>query len=607
MRFSSIAFPAASAFIALPLFSTSLLAQTGSHASDAVVVTATRTPTRVSELTSDITVIERDQLERAGTLMQALRMEPGIEVTQQGGPGTVSSIFLRGTNSDHILVLVDGVRLGSASLGTTAFEHIPVDQIERIEVLRGTASSLYGSAALGGVIQIFTRSGAGSPGVNASASYGSYGTTTLSAGTGYEKDGLRVSVQAGSINTSGINAIANPGNTSFNLDTDPYRNLNVTAKIAKRLGTDGEVGFNTFYSDGVARFDSIPNTFDHRNHVELSSHTAYLRTRVTDLWRTQFTAGASTDDSTSISSTTPSITRTVQNQWSWQNDIALPVGSLMMAIENVEQRLTATTAYPVTRRSIDSLVAGYQAGIGAHRIQLSSRQDRYDQLGNHNSGSVGYGYELTPELRFTASSGTAFKAPSFNQLYFPNFGNPNLAPESASNSEFGLRYEPKNWKLSVVRFENRIKDLIVNAGSPLRPVNVGQARIKGTTFSASTEIAGTWLSGNLNIQDPKDATNGLLLPRRAKHFGTISATRPALGGNLGVEVYAAGARYSDTANLQRLGGYTLFGAFYETPLGRGLTGFARADNLADKRYQMVQDFNVPGRTVFVGVRYAPGP
>ena len=134
VRFSSIAWSVASAFIALPLFSTSLLAQTGSPASDAVVVTATRTPTRVSELTSDITVIERDQLERAGTLMQALRTVPGIEITQQGGPGTVSSVFLRGTNSDHILVLVDGVRLGSASLGTTAFEHIPVDQIERIEV-----------------------------------------------------------------------------------------------------------------------------------------------------------------------------------------------------------------------------------------------------------------------------------------------------------------------------------------------------------------------------------------------------------------------------------------------------------------------------------------
>lgn len=572
---------------------------------DAVIVTATRTPTRVNELTSDITIIDREQLDKGGaTLREVMRAVPGIEITQSGGPGTTMGVFIRGTNSDHVLVLIDGVRMGSATLGTTAFENIPLDQIERIEILRGPASSLYGSSAIGGVIQIFTRSGRGNPGKNFSIGYGSYGTTSLSAGTGYENDGLRYALQVGATNTNGITAIRNPRSTSFNPDADGYRNVNLSGQFAKLLGPGQELGLKMFYSDGVTHFDSSPAANDYRIYSTLSSTSLFGRTRIGEKWGSQLTIGTSTDDSTSYTSAnSQSVFRTAQDQMVWQNDIALPVGALMVSMETLQQRINGTTIFPVTSRNVNTLALGYQASADKHHFQLSARKDRYDLFGIKNTGYAGYGFDISREFRVTAGTGTAFKAPTFNQLYFPAFGNPNLLPESARNNEVGLQYKGRQVQIGVVRFRNRVTNLIVNAGTPLRPQNVGEARISGTTVTATTQVFEAEVSATLNYQDPRDATNNLVLPRRAKRFTNLNATRAAFGGKLGVELFSSGARFNDAANLQNMGGYTLVNAYYDKPINMEWTAFVRADNLGNRLYESVRDFNVPGRSLFVGVRY----
>lgn len=573
---------------------------------DSVVVTATRIPTRVNELISDFTVIDREQLDKGGaTLREALRSVPGMEITQTGSQGNALSVFIRGTNSDHVLVLIDGVRMGSATLGTTAFENIPLEQIERIEILRGPASSLYGSSALGGVIQIFTRSGRGNPGMNFSAGYGSYNTTRFSAGTGYENDGLRYAFQVGATDTDGITAIRNPSSTSFNPDADGYRNVNVSGQIAKEFGPGQELGLKMLYSDGLSRFDSVPRINDFRTYSTLSSTSLYGRIRIGERWSTQLSLGTSTDDSTSYTSANvQSVFRTVQDQMVWQNDVSLPVGTLMVALENLQQRVNSTTAFPITSREVDTLALAYQASLGRHHLQLSGRKDWYDQFGNKNTGYAGYGFDISPAFRVTAGTGTAFKAPSFNQLFFPGFGNPNLLPESARNHEVGLKYNGRQVRIGVVHFRNRVNNLIVNVGTPLlRPQNVGQARISGTTLTATAQAFDTEFSAALNYQDPRDASNNLLLSRRAKRFMNLSATRPAFGGKLGVEVFASGARFNDTPNLQNMGGYTLLNAYFDKPINREWTGFVRADNIGNRTYESVRDFNVPGRSLFFGVRY----
>lgn len=598
-------------FLPLPvilavLFLTSPSAHSQGTPSDpAVVVTATRTSTRINELTSDVTVIDREQLDTGGaTLREVMRSVPGMEITQTGSQGNALSMFIRGTNSDHVLVLIDGVPMGSATLGTTAFENIPLEQIERIEILRGPASSLYGSSALGGVIQIFTRSGQGDPGVNFSAGYGSYNTVRLSAGTGHEKDGLRYAFQVGTTNTDGINAIRNPRSTSFNADADGYRNVNLSGQIAKSFGPGQELGFKMLYSDGLSHFDSTPSINDFRTYSTLSSTSLYGRTRIGEKWGTRLSFGTSTDDSTSYTSATvQAVFRTVQNQIAWQNDISLPVGTLIVALETLRQRIHSTTNFPVTGRDVNTLAVAYQASVGRHHLQLSGRKDWYDQFGNRNTGYAGYGFDISPAFRVTAGAGTAFKAPSFNQLYFPGFGNPNLLPESARNNEVGLQYNGQLLRIGVVHFRNRVTNLIVNAGTPLRPQNIGQAKISGTTVTASAQAFDTEFSAALNHQDPRDATNNRLLARRAEEFMNLNAVHPAFGGRLGLEVFATGPRFNDTANLQRMGGYTLLNAYFDRRINPQWTTFVRVDNLDNKVYESVRDFNVPGRSLFAGVRY----
>jgi vitamin B12 transporter len=316
------------------------------------------------------------------------------------------------------------------------------------------------------------------------------------------------------------------------------------------------------------------------------------------------TLGTTSDDSTNyVSATSQSSIRTVQDQVVWQNDVTLPVGTLMASLETVRQRVGGTTTYATTRRDTDSVVLGYQASMGRHHLQLSDRDDRYDQFGGQNTHYAGYGLDLTRSLRVTAGTGTAFKAPSFNQLYFPGFGNPALLPETARNDEAGVQYGGGPVQFGVVHFRNQVANLIVNAGTPLRPVNVGQARITGTTFSASTRVVETDVAASLTDQDPRDAVTGSLLPRRARQFGSVNASRSVGPGRVGVELYAADARYEDAANTRRMGGYGLVNAYYEAPIARAWTAYLRADNLGDRVYETVRDFNVPGRTLFVGVRY----
>ena len=574
---------------------------------DAVTVTATRIPTRASELTADITVVGREQLDKgASTLKDVMRAVPGVEVLQSGGPGTSMTLNIRGTNTDHVLVLIDGVRMESATLGTTTLQNIPVDAIERIEILRGPASSLYGSSALGGVVQIFTRSGRGNPGKNFSATYGSYNTAQFTAGIGHEEDGFRYALQVGATDTDGFNATKNPRAASFRFDADGFRNTNVSGQVARTFRPGQEIGLRLYLSDGITRFDSTPVANDFRSYSTLSSGSIYGQTNITDRWKTRLTAATTMDDSTSYTSPTiSSVFRTVNDQVSWQNDVKLPLGSAMVALESVKQRINGTTAFPVTQRTIHGFGLAYQASVGTHQFQLSARSDRYDQFGTKNTGYGGYGFDIGNGWRITAGTGTAFKAPTFNQLYSPiaGFGNPNVKPEFARNSEFGLKFDSGRMQVGLVYFQNIVQNLIVNTGFPLQPQNIGRARLTGTTVTASTQVMDTDIAANLNWQDPRDATNNLLLPRRARQFMNITASRAMFGGKGGIEFQQSGARYSDAANLVRMGGYGLLNAYFEKPIDREWVMFARADNLGGKTYELIRDFAVPGRSVFFGVRY----
>jgi vitamin B12 transporter len=612
--------------IALAAGGSCAFAQSQAPALDPVVVTATRYPTRISETLADATVITREEIARSAqtTLPELLRTVPGIQVTSAGGPGQVSGIFMRGANTGQTLLLVDGMRLASATVGTTAIEHLPLDQIERIEIVRGPASSLYGADAVGGVIQIFTRRGGGEPRVNASAGYGTYNTFIGSAGVAGQSGATRYSLQAGYTSSRGFSAIANPANLAYNPDDDGYSNRNLTASVAHEFTDRLEVGARYFRVNADTQFDGITfdaafnpiTAFDFRNRQQLQSISAFARAKVMSGWDSTLRIGQS-EDSLSIRGLdgftnlpATDTTTTTQNQAIWQNDIATSIGRFLAAAEYRRDGVTGTTDYAISSRTVWSVLGGWQGGFGPASFQANVRYDDNSQFGGRTTGSLAAGYELAQGWRVTAAAGTAFKAPSFNDLYFPFFGNPNLKPETSRNVEAGLRYEAGTTRASVVAYRNDVTDLITIVCDPFfilcTPQNIGEARLSGVTFAAATDIAGWNISGSFDAARPENAANGNLLPLRAREYGSVRAGRAFGAARFTVEVIASGQRYADAANTIPLAGYGLVNLYGEYGFARDWTLFAKLTNLFDREYEIVKDYATAGRGVFVGVRFVPG-
>ena len=599
---------------------------------EAVVVTATRTPERASALTSDVGVITREQIERApqSSLGELLQAQPGLQVSTNGGIGTATSVSIRGGSSQQTLVLIDGERLSSATMGTTALENIPLNQIERIEILRGPASSLYGSDAVAGVIQIFTRKGEGAPRVSMEAGVGSYRTAVGSLDYGGKVGDTRFNVNLGYTGSGSFSA-TKPGTYGYNPDRDPYLNRNLSAQIAQHLDADNELGARLFYSDGTTHFDAsncdptytvCTNNFDNFQKQTLSSTSIYSRNRFTPNWTSELRLGRSEDNLTSYSldpvagSVNGQGFRTIQDQYMWQNDIVLSSGKLLFAAERRKELVNSNSVtYTVDERTTNALVGGYQVWLGAHTLQLSARRDDDSQFGSHNTGSLGYGYQFTPAWRATASAGTAFRAPTFNDLYWPvdfssfYVGNPNLRPERARNREVGLVYETAAQRFSVSVYDNRVSDLISfgNAPAPaffVTTVNIGTASLKGATASYDGRFGNWKLRASYDVLSAKDADSGNYLIRRAKDSGNVELRYGAGRWDTGAQLVASGPRWVDSANTQQTGGFGLVNVDARYALVRDWSLIARVNNLFDKKYELVQGFNTLGASLFVGVRYA---
>jgi len=585
---------------------------------DAVVVTATRTPTRVSAVVSDVSVITREEIEQAGvsSLTEILQAQPGVEITQNGGLGTASSVFLRGTSPTQVLVLVDGLRVGSATTGTTAFQDITPSQIERIEIVRGPMSSLYGADAIGGVIQIFTRAEPGPVRPRASAGYGTYNTQQYTAGIGGSTGDTSFNVNAGYLSSNSFSAVQDPTSPFFQPDADGYRNTSASARLSHRLTPDDELGGTIFWSGGRTHFDGFMSTFDDYTDQTLAAYGVYSKNRFLPAWQSLLRVGQGVDDSTTVSGPTSDQFKTVQDQVTWQNDLTTPIGNVLLAAEYLGQRVSGTTSFPVDDRTILSVLGGYTGRSGPHTLQANLRLDDNSQFGGETTGSLGYAYAFAPGWRVSAAYGTAFRAPTFNELYFPpafgcpGFGNPNLRPESSENFEAGVRYEGGSQTAGVIAYRNRVSDLIVAAAIPgnpfcVRAENVEDAEITGVTLTYGLALAGWTVRASADFQDPKNETRDKQLPFRAREHGAVSVARSFGPWQLGIEVVASGPRYNNVANTERLAGYTLVNLFGEYRVGGDWSLFARVNNLLDKDYQLVQGFATPGFNVFAGVRYAP--
>jgi len=579
-----------------------------------VAVTASRNPQPIADLLADLTVIGGDEILRSGvqSLPELLQRQPGVEVTMNGGPGSTSGAFIRGANRGQTLVLVDGLRVGSSSVGATSLEAIPLDQIERIEILRGPASSLYGADAIGGVIQVFTKQAASNAwSGNIAAGYGTYDTWKAGAGLRGSMGPLRFSVQAGGTQSRGFDTIVNPLNFSANPDRDGYAQQNAGLSAALPWAEGQEVAVQYMRNRLNNQYDGGPG-FDDRTITTLETWSVTSRNVIGERWTSLLTIGEGSDDSVSQTGFGDYPFKTTQRQLIWQNDVTLPVGSLSVILERREEQLATDVEFAVSERTTNSATGVYQVRYGDFALQANLRQDNSSQYGGQTTGGLALGYKLSPAWRLTAGYSTGFKAPSFNDLYYPFFSNPNLQPERARNTEVAAYWTAAagelNWQARAIGYYNRVDSLIVyqcDVSFNCLPQNVDRATLDGVTLGVDLAWRSTQVKASLDLQDPHDDATGNLLPRRARRHGALQLLQQAGPVQLGLEYVASSLRYDDAANTIPLGGYGIVNLTADWPFAKGWSLLVRGNNVFDKNYQLAADFSTGGAQFYAGVRWQP--
>ncbi|WP_313080075.1 TonB-dependent receptor domain-containing protein [Pulveribacter sp.] len=580
---------------------------------DDVVVTATRTAQPLTDIVADVSIVDSETIAQAGAtgLVDVLARLPGVEITRNGGVGNSSNVFLRGAEGRFTAVYIDGVRVDSQSTGGAVWEQIPLSQIDRIEVLRGPAAAVYGSDAMGGVIQLFTKKGEGPAAPYVGVGLGSHQLRRIEAGvSGAAGEGGAFDYALG-ISHERSDGYDIRDSASHNPDRDGYRTTAGNARLGLKINAAHRIDATLLANEMKSGYDGPKYTpadpEDDQNDNRM--HAAGLTWSAQ--WSEAFSSRVSLTDSVSRYETTPSyyLTRTHLRGYLWHNEYRLGAHLFTAALERREDQLTND---PIDRdRSQDALALGYGFHAGNHTLQLNLRHDSDSEFGSKNTGSVAYGYAITPTLRATASAGTAFRAPTLYQR-FSQYGDASLKPETGRNIEVGLRYASGASHAGVVAYRNRVSNLIIFDGTATACGqdfgcynSVGRAEYKGVTLSAGHRVGGVTLHGSIDLQSPKDLATGRQLQRRAKRYATFGADTQLAGWTLGAEVQASGRRFDNAANTQVLGGYTLVNLYASTRVARDFTLLARVDNLGDKDYQLARTYVTPGRSLYVGLKWAP--
>ena len=581
-----------------------------------VAVTATRQHSRVDQLVADVTVVDRDALERTGgrTLSEVLAQQPGIQMSSNGGPGAFSSVFLRGLEGRHVLLIVDGVRLGSATVGAPSLDNIPVGVIDRIEIVRGPLSGLYGSDAVGGVIQVFTRRGTQGVQPYASVTGGSNRFGQVAGGVTAADQRWDLAAHVQRTTTRGFSAtnVREPFG-SYDGDRDAFRQTTANLRGGLRLNDAWRADARLLQSEGTVRYDDGPGV-DSRARLRNQVASVEVSGRVTPAWNTVLRLGRSTDEYDTLATASPftdlGVIRTAQRQLTWENTLATPLGSVLLLAEQVHQDVgKPASQYDVTSRTINGVAAGLNGQAGAHSWQLSARHDRNSQFGSQNTGRLGYAYRIDPHWRVSGALGTSFVAPSFNQLYFPFFSNPNLLPEEGRHAELGVNWTSGPHTVRASWFDNRIRGYITSGAAP---VNIPRSRIDGVSLAYEAKLGtGTRIGASYDHVDPRNDTEGTagygrLLPRRARDAVRFSADHRVGRLSVGATVVAFSHRYDDTANTRRLAGYATMDLRADWRIDRQWTLGLRLNNLANRAYETAFGFNQPGREAYVTLRYAGG-
>ncbi|NUA31345.1 TonB-dependent receptor [Cupriavidus basilensis] len=572
-----------------------------------VVVSANRTAQPLTEALPHTTVVTQQDIvnSQAIDLRSLLRTQAGVEFAANGGMGANTTLFMRGANGNQTLILIDGVRVSSASSGTAQLSNILPDQIDHIEIVRGNVSALYGSDAIGGVVQIFTKSGAGqAPAANAQIEYGSNNTRQGTVGYGGQIGDTSFNITGSAIKTDGFSAINTKQQPKANPNDNPYDNKSVSGQVKHRFTSDWDAGVTAYYSKSKLSYDSTTGkpTDVWWMNSELYTVSAFVNGKITRDWSTHFKVAQSEDRSENTKNGLfDSRFNTRNRQYTWQNEYALaPTHTLLFGTEYLQQEFDSSS-YTAPNRNVTSVFGGYDGRLGKHQLQLNVRNDHYSDFGSQASYFAGYGYNLTNAFKLIANASNAFRAPTFNELYYPGYGQPGIKPERAKSVELGAQYNTDAaGLLRVTAFETRYDNLITSALQPnglYLAQNVNKAKVQGIEASWRAKLMGTDVGASITFQNPVDEQSNTQLLRRARRHAAFDVGRQFGDFRLGGEWIISSTRMD--SGSRTLGGYGIVNLNARYNIDKQWFVAARVENLFDKNYQLAYPYNTQGRAGFV--------
>lgn len=573
------------------------------------------------------TVFTREDIDRLqpSDVPDLLRRVPGVQVAQTGGRGSLPGVYIRGTQSAQSLVLVDGQRIGNSTSGDSNLQHLNIEQIERVEVLRGSRSVIYGSDAIGGVIQIFTRRGT-EQGLQPRLhlGFGSQQTWERSLGLSGGDDKTRFDLGASLDETAGLDRTheSYPSDS----DHDAYRNKSLSLSLSHALTDDVEVGANLLDNRGRSEFDNPFGRFDMDtfesvqqqpySDFNVSSLSSYVDARVNETWKTRVEFGHSENREKTFDklSDERTVFNTYRDSVNWQNDLTLDArNSLILGGDWYEDRVNSSTAFDEDSRWNRAAFIQHRYQADSFSTEIGLRHDDNQQFGSQNTWSGTFTLPLNSDNDVLLSYSEGFRAPTFNDLYYPDFSNPDLKPETSKSYELQWRSQlSDSARLEASIYRTDLEDAII-FGSNSRPQNVASARINGFEAALKQELFGWQSNLGVAIIDPRDRDTGHTLARRARRTASWDLDRQFDRLGLGASWQLVSSSYDDLNNTQSLGGYGTLGLRSSWALNREIKLDLKVDNLLDKGYSRANysydgaqyGYREEGRAWMFGVTWTP--
>lgn len=584
-----------------------LAAGTQAHADQRLTdiqVTANRLPQLRADVLASTTIINRDEIERlqADSIVELLQGRAGIELARTGTRGNQTSLFLRGTNSDHALVLVDGARIASATDGSINWEFLPLAAIERIEIVRGPRAAAYGADAIGGVINIITRR-ASEPGQHAMLTLrrGEQGTHRQSGWFSSVDGDTRLSALIDHQRTDGFSARANGG------DDDGFEQTTGKLSLTQDFADRASLRVSLLRSASDYDFDDcgFPYSQDCFGEGTQQIASASLTTHLRENWDAEVMLAQTRESrERTVDGVSSGETTTRRNEFAMTHRFVTDNGGAALGVDYRDEALASSLAYSEDGRENWGVFANWHGRFERHQLSAGLRHDDDDAFGGYTTGSLAYAYALTSHQEIGISHGTAYKAPSLLELYGPYGANPDLEAEQSRTTELFWRLRGEDWHLELAAYDTRVDELISFTGPNFTPINVDEARIRGIELSGDWNVGHLILSAALTHQEPENVRTGERLRRRARTFGRVDVDYVLANASFGATLRGASNRRDIDAQTfadSHVAGYGVVDLRASWQVTPRLELSAKIENVLDKQYQLVDGYNTQDRYVEGGL------